>query len=363
METKPECGEGVRWDSEEKAYFATQAGRIVYENNILMVADEYVVTSDVGHLTGNIDFVGKVTVKGGVENGFSVKGRQGLHIHSNVGKSFVESDGNIELEGGMSADEEGTIKCGGNLEARYLDAATIECLGNIKVVKELVNCDVKCGGYIQLQSGSIIGGDYMACSGIEAYDIGADLGAKTKLFVGTHYVLYDRIRTIQAKVKENDKKIAKHTEKLDLFIKYPEEFKKLPDNQKEEVKTWAQELKSLKEETTQLKEESEQLKKENAAKSNPLIIAHHALHGGVRISFRPKVSHDTVATVRKPVTVLENSQNGKLRFTREHRIAEKAFEIEKAIRRKEAEQEKARHQKERIEERKRQKNEQKASQK
>lgn len=190
------AGAGVRVEKEGSKFVATMSGRVVYEGSSLAVSEEYTVSGDVNFEVGSIRFFGVVDVRGDVLDEFDISATKGITVGGAVGACHLESAGNIIL-GSMSGKGSGTIKCGGDLVARFLNDVTVECEGNVIVGSEIRNSVIKAGGYISAENGQIFGGKCVALAGIEGKILGSYLGVRTKLTSGVYFRELDRIKYLQ----------------------------------------------------------------------------------------------------------------------------------------------------------------------
>jgi len=101
----------------------------------------------------------------------------------------------------MSGNNDGLIRCNGNLKANYLNGATIECMGSVTVSNEIRNCIIKSADTIMVKNGVISGGECIALNGIEAKDIGATAGVITKLQSGVYFPETDRLQLLKTQQK------------------------------------------------------------------------------------------------------------------------------------------------------------------
>jgi uncharacterized protein (DUF342 family) len=67
------AGEGVRLADDGLQVFAAMAGHAALVGNLVSVSPIYSIRGDVGPATGNIEFVGSVSVTGSVDAGYRVK--------------------------------------------------------------------------------------------------------------------------------------------------------------------------------------------------------------------------------------------------------------------------------------------------
>ena len=121
----------------------------------------------------------------------------------------------------MTGGETGRLICGGTLQARYINDAYVECKGDLRVKNEIVNCNVKCGGMIDVNLGSIVGGSCMALTGIEAKGLGSDAGVKTRLTCGVCYMALAKMEAIHAELDPMRKEVETLSKKLEPLIKNP----------------------------------------------------------------------------------------------------------------------------------------------
>ena len=206
-------GAGVELRNKDEL-LATLDGRVVYEDSKVSVTNELKICRDVDYEVGNIDFVGFVHVCGSVGSGFKVRARQGLVVDQVVEHCHIESDGDIQLGGMTGQDDQGIIKCGGNLTAKYLHDVRVECQGDIDVKSEIMNSVVySCG---TITAALIAGGKTVALKGLEVKTLGSDGRVKTFLEVGIDYrfrsdvkhlfkqliYLRDQLQKISEEIKE-----------------------------------------------------------------------------------------------------------------------------------------------------------------
>lgn len=190
------AGPGVRVEQDGCKFIAETPGRVVYEGTTIAVSEEYSVAGDVNFEVGSIRFLGVVDVRGDVLDEFDISATKGLTVGGAVGACHLESAGNIIL-GSMSGKGSGTIKCGGDLVARFLNDVTVECEGNVIVGSEIRNSVIKAGGYISVENGQIFGGKCVALAGIEGKILGSYLGVRTKLTSGVYFRELDRLKYLQ----------------------------------------------------------------------------------------------------------------------------------------------------------------------
>lgn len=119
--------------------FAEIQGLLEHDDDSLHVSDELHIKLGVDFSTGNIEFPGDLCVDGGVQDCFTVAAEGPTSIKGLIQAAHICTDSHLEVEG-VAARDKGTIRCGGNLTARYLDAVHANCYGTCMVKKEVTNC-------------------------------------------------------------------------------------------------------------------------------------------------------------------------------------------------------------------------------
>ncbi|WP_321365973.1 FapA family protein [uncultured Desulfuromusa sp.] len=194
------AGTGVRISDDGTQAIAEKAGRTIFENNVLSIAEELVINGNVDLSVGHISFNGFVDIKGDVLDDFNISATKGINITGAVGVCQITSDGPVTL-GTMAGMGTGKITCKGSLQARYLNQVTVECRGDVNISHELRNAVIKATGSINIPKGMAIGGELIALEGIEAKILGARSGAKTSVTSGIYFPETDQLQNLQRRLK------------------------------------------------------------------------------------------------------------------------------------------------------------------
>ncbi len=302
-------GEGAKY-KDNHTIIASKAGRVIFENDLIAVSDEFLVSEDVDFDIGHIDFVGFVQVNGDVVDGFNVRGRKGVRIRHNVGHCTIESDGDIELSGMTGEGGEGPpksrIRCGGNLRVRHVRNVDIECEGNIEIQKEALHCNIRCGGQVSCR-GTIAGGQCVAFNGIEVGVAGTELNVETSFCSGKDFHLLELRQRLKKRLAINEKQQAA----IDKFIG-PYMRMHNPAGMKEQYKS---KLSKALRRSTKLKQVHEDLKirlqqlneQEESIKANAKVNVQKHLHKGTVINLG-RTTKRFDQDLKGPITLIEHRQ-------------------------------------------------------
>lgn len=191
---------------------SAENGSIKFNLGVISVMKSLDIQGDVGLETGNIVFSGKVSVSGNVLTGYSIKATDDVVINGLVEGALIETDGNLTINRGVQGNDQAVLKVEGDLVVKFLSGAEIECKGNIEadaIMHSTVNCaeQVIASG----KRGIIVGGDVFARKGVEAKQIGSEMGTKTSVRVGldprtikTYQDLQDEKTSISSSIKKID---------------------------------------------------------------------------------------------------------------------------------------------------------------
>ncbi len=302
-------GENVCVSEDGSQLIAETAGRVCAGSDEISVAQEYVVAGDVNFRVGSIVFNGYVEVRGDILDGFNVTAVKGLRVSGNIGACQIKSDGDIAFCG-MDGMEKGTIECGGNITANFMhDCARIDCAGDVLVEVEIHNCHVNSCGRIMVSKGAIANGSYNALAGIETKKSGSASSLKTTLRAGFDYRDIPELVRITEELEKNTKAM-------------------------EEISSF-QEMEALRTKRGELTEQLRAIRSRSAEKANPKVNIKTIVYDNtsVRIGMTAKQKIDEMDG---PISIIENTVEGGLRFLSMTSLDVKAVDIEHAFIREQA---------------------------
>ncbi len=178
-------GKNVETSEDSLQAIAACDGSIKFDGDKVSVMQSLEISGDVGIETGNIDFAGKVVITGNVTSGFEVKATDDIIIYGLVESAVVETTKNLTINHGVQGNEHARLKVGGDLTAKFINGATVQCEGDI-LVDSIMHSDVHCESNIKAEgkNGLIIGGNVYSKLEIEAKCIGSKMGTTTMVSVG-----------------------------------------------------------------------------------------------------------------------------------------------------------------------------------
>lgn len=164
--------------------YAKKNGAVYFKGDTIGVYDYLEIKGDVDFSTGNINFDGYLSVKGTIEDNFSVTSINDLEILGDYGvgaADYIYSvEGNIYIKGGITGKNKTVIRCKKNLYVKFLSDITVECGGSVYVGFYCMNSNVRAKQVIvESPKGKIIGGKIDADIQVSSAIIGNKAESRT----------------------------------------------------------------------------------------------------------------------------------------------------------------------------------------
>jgi len=308
------AGSGVHISEDGRQAIADQEGRAVFENNILSIAEEFVVNGDVDLNVGNISFNGFVDIKGDVLDDFNITATKGINVTGAVGACQINSDGPVTV-GTMAGMGKGKISCKGSFKTRYLNQVIVECWGDVHISNEARNSVVKATGSINAPKALLTGGEFVALEGIEAKILGARSGVKTLITSGIYFPETDRLNYLRSRLKSVIDQLKNISETLTTLNSKPLANLRPALREAFELRIGilTQRQVNLDEERENLAEELLQFALDDHPTANAKVNVLSAIKEGV--TFHLGEASDEIPTdIAGPVSIIEDAQAGGFRY-------------------------------------------------
>lgn len=163
-------------------------GAVNYTSGKISVSNHLEINGDVGVSTGNIKFDGYLTIKGTINDGFSVEATRDIEINSDYGlgsiKSLISTHGSIFVKGGISSKELVAIRAAKNIYIKFADNVQINCGETAHIGYYCLNSSISAREVIfDASNGQAIGGHIKAEIHISVPIAGSEVERKTTLEV------------------------------------------------------------------------------------------------------------------------------------------------------------------------------------
>ncbi len=177
-------GENVQLAPDGLTILATVGGQRQESAGRVSVTPEIRVKEHVDFSTGNIEFTGDVQIPGCVRDCFTVHATGNVTIKGTIEAAQVNAGGDLLALGGIAGRQKAECHAGGQVQARYVNQATLHAQGGITVEKEINDSRIICGGELTITHGSILSGHVTALGGVQARDVGSPSGTPLLIELG-----------------------------------------------------------------------------------------------------------------------------------------------------------------------------------
>ena len=218
---------------DENFVYALIDGQVVEKGPQISVDPHLVIKSGVGVGTGNVDFTGSIEINGNVEAGFIVKATGDVVVNGLV--SGDVSGRNVFVSGGISGLNRGKVKAEEDVQAAYVENATVEAGRDITVGDVALHSKLSAGTriYAQERTGSIVGGPAAAGEEILAKMFGNPAFVVTRIAVGINPALQQQYKTACQEYKADKLRLQQVDAMLNTLSKI--DTSKLPPQRIEQI--------------------------------------------------------------------------------------------------------------------------------
>lgn len=307
-----EFGDNVLYDNASNVLRATMPGEVRRDGGKIRVDRVFRVDGDVDFSVGNISFEGDVNVAGSVQDGFTVVSGGDIRVYGSVLAATLEARGNIYIGEGATGREKGSMKAGGNIQAKYLNGMTVQTGGDLKILNEVINCKTRVGGRVVIERGAVVGGELVALRGLETRALGTQISLPTVVRVGVDPETDLRRQGILDRLKAVNKHIERVFLNIKPFVEDPAKVATLPPQRRELVRQFLIELASLKAERDTHEHDLKALSANPVPEEELFVRVSKVIYSKVDIQIGPCVQkYDT--EVYGPLTLVPDEATGRLK--------------------------------------------------
>ena len=182
---KPLACTNVEYNPENMIYRAKLPGRVEVTNSSIKITDVQEFSNDIDNVFGNIDFKGDVIIHGSVSAGVTVTATKSVTIDGTLESGNIVAGTDIIVKGGILGNERSQITAHGNVNADFIEYATIHADGDVNA-NYILDSAVVAKGVVRTtaKNGSIVSGNVYGMMGIETKFAGNDAFIRTVVACG-----------------------------------------------------------------------------------------------------------------------------------------------------------------------------------
>ncbi|WP_432665028.1 FapA family protein [Wukongibacter baidiensis] len=208
-------GKNVTVSDDGILLLASEGGMIKVDDGRISIIKILEINDDVGISTGNINFEGKVLVKGNVNTGFSINSGDDVEIFGVVEGSEITAR-NIIIHKGVHNNAK--LVSSGNISAHFMESCYAEAKGDI-FCDSIIHCDITCLGRIVAseKKGLILGGSINVRKQVVAKTIGSQIGSTTRIYVGIDESLLIELKNTKSSIEDAKADMKKINQAIDIL--------------------------------------------------------------------------------------------------------------------------------------------------
>ena len=265
----------------------------------IAVVDTLEVAGAVDFSTGNVDFVGSVTVGDGVRDNFTLKATGDVVVRGLVEAADLLAGGDCRCERGFAARGTGHLLVDGSLEAAYLNGVRGRVRGSASIDREIVGTELVVGEDLRVARGSIVGGTVVVGGAVTAAQIGTEAGAKTMVRVGGRPLELAQAARLAALAREIARQIAPMKARRDEIA---EKGDRASATEKESITELEYEVAELERRVRLIDERRMTVLREVGERRTVRVEVAKAIHAGVTLAVGAREARFT-KSVKGPVLV------------------------------------------------------------
>ncbi len=279
-------GKNTVANEDETLLFAANDGHVTMVGGKVVVSPVFQLNGDVDFSSGDIDFVGNVSINGSVTAGFKVKAAGDIEIRGFIENSEVIAEGSIQVKGGITGGLKCLVKAGEDLQARFVENSRIEAGNNIFIREAIMQSQVKAGGSVKVmdKKGIVVGGLIQAGQEVECKVLGSQLATQTVVEVGINPHFREEYHNLVKKHAEMKKSLDNMSHTINVFQRSGTSMDDLDDKKRQLLLRVLDEYKRLRQEVQQAEQRIFYLEQEHEKSSHGRISVWEIVYPGVRLS-------------------------------------------------------------------------------
>jgi len=205
--------------------YAIRSGAISYNGDTISISNHLEIEDGIDFRTGNVDFDGFLTVKGTVEDNFTIAALEDIEILGDYGvgsvKEIESRNGSVYIKGGVAGKSKAVVKSKRDIFTKFVSDATIICEGRVHIGFYCLNSKIIAKEVIlDSMKGQIIGGSIQADIRVAATVIGSVSEKKTYIVIkGFDRLIYrDRLEWVVNEIEALKKSLNKSKNDLAKLV-------------------------------------------------------------------------------------------------------------------------------------------------
>ncbi len=275
-------GNNTDYGNDDNTIVAQIDGNAFVQGKAIHV-EPVVVVDQVDYKNGNIDFEGSVVVRRSIADGFTVKAGGMLEIGECIGRVELYAGRTLVLKGGINGGGEGTARCDGDILAKFVEGANVQCGGSLIVEDAVMHSALTVYGGVGLKGrhAEILGGTAAIGGSLWCKQAGSVSETTTRISIG---VEPDRLLEL-AKLKQRLAKLRDRLDDLDRIYHHLERKTNEGIDQSSTMEKIGAEGTNNRKELADVEQRLKELKKELTPDPSRKVVVEEIIYPQTVISF------------------------------------------------------------------------------
>jgi uncharacterized protein (DUF342 family) len=206
---------GKNVEINDRAVVACSDGRVQLDGQRVSVEEILVIKGNVDYHIGHILFPGDVVIEGTVAAGFKVYSGGSISIKETMDATDISAKRDLLCAQGIIGKDQGFVRVGGTLKAKFIDGARVAARGNLEVPGSIVGCRIYTLGHVAMgDKGKIVGGEMYASHGITCGFLGGVTHPLTVVNVGMDFTIQQKLDQASAALRELSTRLSRLVDML-----------------------------------------------------------------------------------------------------------------------------------------------------
>ena len=280
-----EYGRNITVSEDGLNLYSDVTGHVSLTDGKVFVSDVYEVPADVDTTTGDIDYAGRVHIRGNVRGGFTVIAKDDIVVEGSVEDAMLQAGGDIIVKCGIQGMQRGILEAQGNVVTKYIENAKVFAGGYVET-GSIIYSEVGAGEDIIVaeKKGFINGGVIRAGGKVEANSIGSAMGASTTIEVGIQPEQKERYNQLQKEIEASKQGIAKIQPVVEKYMQFIKTGQELDPKHKTYFNQLLAQLKQMKQELEENQKEYESLHQNMLVGTHAKVSVHKDIYPGTIVT-------------------------------------------------------------------------------
>ena len=263
-------------------------GRVRENQHLLKIEEVLHIPGNVSFETGNITSTVDVNINGKIGDRFEVKAKKSITVGMSIEAARVTAGEDVTVRRGIVARHGGLVTAVRDIVTKHAAEANLVAYRDIKIAKQLMNCQTCVNHNLIGPHAKIIGGCVFAGESVLADTLGSGANVRTRIVVGANPEVVRKMAVVQKRINTNKELVKRIREVIKPLT---DGTQKLNAEQKEKVDSISERMEQAKKQTAADQKIYAELSEKVMAEGQPRVEVNRTIFPKVSIRIGDKEVH------------------------------------------------------------------------